>query len=97
MAKKVENKNGFHIIELTVDEAINKAQFGIATEIICDQCNKLIENKDEVIYYIAVLNMAFCKECYEEFIDNFDHYEEDEDYEIEQYNVVAELLGLDLI
>lgn len=97
MAKKVKNNKGFHIIELTVDEAINKAQFGFATEIICDQCNKLIENKDEVIYYIAVLNMAFCKECYKEFIDNSDHYEEDEDYEIEQYNVVAELLGLDLI
>lgn len=97
MAKKVENKDGFHIIELTVDEAINKCQFGFATKIICDQCNKEIEDKDKVIYFIAVLNMAFCKECYEDFIKDSEHYAEDEDYEIEQYNIVAELLGLELI
>ena len=97
MARKIENKDGFHIIELTVDEAINKCQFGFATKIICDQCNKEIENKDEVIYFIAVLNMAFCKECYEDFITKATYYEEDEDYEIKQYNVVAELLGLELI
>ena len=41
--------------------------------------------------------MAFCKECYEEFINNSEHYKEDEDFEKEQYNVVAELLGLELV
>lgn len=97
MAKKINNKKGFHIIELTVDEAINKCQFGFANEIICDQCNKAIEDKDEIIYFIAVLNMAFCKECYEDFISEVEHYEEDEDFEKEQYNVVAELLGLELV
>lgn len=97
MAKKINNKKGFHIIELTIDEAINKAQFGFANEIICDQCNKAIEDKDEIIYFIAVLNMAFCKECYEDFISEVEHYEEDEDFEKEQYNVVAELLGLELV
>lgn len=97
MAKKVENKDGFHIIELTLDEARNKCKFGYGNELVCDQCNKAIEDKDEVIYFIAVLNMVFCKECYEDFIAEFEHYEEDEDFEKEQYNVVAELLGLELV
>ena len=97
MAKKIENKDGFHIIELTVDEAINKCQFGFATEIICDQCNKVIEDKDEVIYFIAVLNMAFCKECYEDFITKATYYAEDEDTYTLAGLEKAELLGLELI
>lgn len=97
MAKKIENDKEFLIIELTLDEAINKCMFGYGNELVCDQCNKLIEDKDEVIYYIAVLNMAFCKECYEDFISEVEHYKEDEDFEKEQYNVVAELLGLELV
>lgn len=97
MAKKINNNKGFLIIETTLDEAINKCMFGYQNELICDQCNKTIEDKDEVIYFIAVLNMAFCKECYEDFIAKSKHYEEDEDFEKKQYNVVAELLGLELV
>ena len=79
MAKKIKNEKGFLIIELTLDEARNKCKFGYDNELICDQCNKLIEDDNEIIYFIAVLNMAFCKECYEDFIAEFEHYEEDEE------------------
>lgn len=97
MAKKIENKKGFLIIEMTLDEAANKCMFGYQNELICDQCNKLIEDKNEIIYYIAVLNMAFCKECYEEFVEKAERYYEDEDVEIDNYNTIARLLELKLI
>lgn len=97
MAKKIENEKGFLIIEMTVEEAINDCMFGCAGEIICDGCIKCINNPEDIIYYIAVLNMAFCKECLDEFLNRQEHYEEDEDVEKKNYNFIARMVGLDIV
>lgn len=97
MAKKIKNKKGFLIIEMTVEEAINDCMFGYAGEIICDGCNKYTNNPENIIYYIAVLNMVFCKECLDEFLNRQEHYEEDEDVEKKNYNFIARMVGLDIV
>lgn len=97
MAKKIENKKGFLIIEMTVEEAINDCMFGCAGEIICDRCNKYTNNPEDIIYYIAILNMAFCKECLNEFLNRRKHYKEDEDVEKKNYNFIARMVGLDIV
>lgn len=97
MAKKIKNKKGFLIIEMTVEEAINDCMFGCAGEIICDGCNKYTNNPEDIIYYIAVLNMAFCKECLNEFLNRQERYEEDEDVEKKNYNFIARMVGLDIV
>lgn len=97
MAKKIKNKKGFLIIEMTVEEAINDCMFGHAGEIICDGCNKYTNNPEDIIYYIAVLNMAFCKECLDEFLNRQEYYEEDEDVEKKNYNFIARMVGLDIV
>lgn len=97
MAKKIENKKGFLIIEMTVEEAINDCMFGCAGEIICDGCNKYINNPEDMIYYIAVLNMAFCKECLDEFLNRQEHYKEDEDVEKKNYNFIARMVAIDIV
>lgn len=97
MAKKIENEKGFLIIEMTVEEAINDCMFGCTGEIICDGCNKYTNNLEDIIYYIAVLNMAFCKECLDEFLNRQEHYEEDEDFEKENYNLIARMVALDIV
>lgn len=97
MAKKIENEKGFLVIEMTVEEAINDCMFGYAGEIVCDGCNKYTNNPEDIIYYIAVLNMAFCKECLDEFLNRQEHYEEDKDIEEKNYNFIARMVGLDIV
>lgn len=96
MAKKIENKKGFLVIEMTVEEAINKCMFGHNDEIICDNCNKDMVNPNDVIYYVAVLNMAFCKDCLDEFIERQDRFEEDADVEAKNYEFIADMVGIPL-
>lgn len=50
-------------------------------ELICADCNGLIEDEDDC-YFVPVMNEVYCKDCKEE-IENFSHYKEDEEYEAE--------------
>ena len=45
-------------------------------------------------YYIAVLNMLFCKKCCDEFIANSPKYDEDAGYELRNYERIGKLLGM---
>lgn len=98
MAKQIIGKNGHLCIEMTIDEAINKCEFGIPFDgiIVCDNCNIGYNIKqEEPVYYIAVLNMLFCKDCFDDYIANAPYYEEDKEYEKNHYNHYAKILNLD--
>ena len=100
MAKQIIGKNGHLCIEMTMTEAIDICEFGIPStgEVLCDTCNQdLFEGQEEPVYYIAVLNMLFCKDCFDDYIENSPYYEEDKIYEKNNYNRYAKLLNLDLI
>ena len=100
MAKQVIGKNGHLCIEMTINEAIDKCGFGIPfdRECFCDNCNTtLFEGQNEPVYYIAVLNMLYCKDCFDDYIENAPYYEEDKDFEIEHCNYCAKMLNLELL
>lgn len=100
MAKQVIGKNGHLCIEMTMDEALHKCEFGVpALELgVCDNCNNpLCIDDKEPVYYIAVLNMLFCKDCYEDYIENAPYYEEDKEYEKNNYNYYAKILNVELL
>lgn len=69
MAKIIENKKGFKVINLSLAE-VNQAFGGIG---ICDYCNEASLNHN----YIAVLNSCYCKKCYDNFCENATYYKED--------------------
>lgn len=99
MAKQIKGKNGHLCIEMTMDEAFYKCEFGIPFHgiAVCDNCNtELTFNQEESVYYIAVLNMLYCKDCFDDYIENAPYYEEDKDFEIEHYNHYAKILNLEL-
>lgn len=91
MAKQIIGKNGHLCIEMTMDEALHKCEFGVpALELgICDNCNNQLFNDEEPVYYIAVLNMLFCKDCFDDYIENAPYYEEDKEQELYNYNEYA--------
>lgn len=100
MAKQIIGKNGHICIEMSMTEAIDICEFGIPNDrvAVCDTCNtELTYNQEEPVYYIAVLNMLFCKDCFDDYIENSPYYEEDKDFEINNYNHYANLLNLNLI
>ena len=97
MAKKIKGKNGHLCIEMTMTEAIDQCKFGISSdgESFCDNCNEILfEGQDEPVYYIAVLNMLFCKECFDDYIENAPYYEEDKIYEKNHYNHYSTILNI---
>jgi hypothetical protein len=99
MATKFENSKNFLIIEMTPEEAVTRCNFGYvdkrknAALLVCDNCNDMISLHDKV-YYVAVLNRLLCKNCCDNFVRNFKHYEEDEAYEVKHYNYYANQVGL---
>ena len=99
MATKFENSKNFLIIEMTLEEAVTQCNFGYvdkrknAALLVCDNCNDMISLHDKV-YYVAVLNRLLCKNCCDDFVRNFKHYEEDEAYEVKHYNYYANQVGL---
>ena len=98
MAKQVIGKNGHLCIEMTISEALHKCRFGVLVlELgVCDNCNTQLVNNEEPVYYIAVLNELFCKDCFDDYIENAPYYEEDKDFEIEHYNYYAKMLNLEV-
>lgn len=100
MAKQIIGKNGHLCIEMTMTEAIDKCGFGIPFDriAVCDTCNtELTYNQEEAVYYIAVLNMLFCKDCFDDYIENAPYYEEDKEYEKNNYNYYAKILNVELL
>lgn len=96
MAKKIKNNKGFYVIEMSVKEAIDICEFGAFGEIICDECNKLLD-KNEKVYYVPVLNHAMCEDCFNDWINHATRYEEDTPYEKRNYNYYAGLLGIEMV
>lgn len=94
MAIIINHKKGFKIIKLSPEEALVNAGFGIGIELVCDNCNKaFFIDDEEPLYYIAVLNMVFCKDCYEEWVNNATYYPEDSAIELKRFNYYKELLN----
>ena len=94
MATIINNEKGFKIIKLSPKEALVHAGFGIGCELVCGNCNEAFFIDDEAeLYYIAVLNMVFCKSCYEEWINNTTYYPEDSAIELKRFNYYKELLN----
>ncbi|MBR5592855.1 MAG: demethylase [Bacteroidaceae bacterium] len=85
MAKIVENKKGFMVIECTAVETMKFGGIGI-----CDYCNEA----DTTGYYIAVLNCWYCRKCYTEWMERAIFYEEDAPFEKRNFEYYKELLGL---
>lgn len=94
MATIINHEKGFKIIKLSPKEALIHAGFGVGYELVCDNCNDafFIDDKAE-LYYIAVLNMVFCKDCYEEWVNKATYYPEDAAYELKRFNYYKELLS----
>ena len=85
MAQKVENKKGFKVLKMGLDE-INYIG-GLA---VCDSCGThALEG-----YYIAVLNQWFCPKCYQEWYLRAKHYPQDTVIENRNYTNMQNMLEL---
>lgn len=78
--KEITNDKGFKVLEVSRVDLVNRlADRGCQG--ICDGCL----SSPEIGYYVAVLNMWFCKKCYEEWLETADYYPEDSRVEIRNY------------
>lgn len=84
MARIVENKKGFKVIEVS---SVSEMLGGLG---ICDCCNMANFSG----YYIAVLDMWYCKECYDEFIESATMNEEDIQLEDANFQIMCNELNL---
>lgn len=102
MAKNVINEKGFKVIALTPNECFQVGfgyYSGVINELVCDNCNEIINNHNEV-YYIPVLNRVFCKECFVSWYEDAERYTEDIRWETRKYNAFvskAEQEGITLV
>ena len=87
MAKIVENKKGFKVIEVSLSDIIRQGGLGV-----CDYCNKRVSGKG---YYIAVLNAIYCEKCYGRWITDARYCTEDMDIERRNFDYMKEILNLD--
>lgn len=85
---KEQNDKGFLVLRMDQDDC-RMAGFGL----MCDQCMEDM-TPDSKFYYIAVLNMLFCEECYRDWYEQADRYEEDIPYEERRYRAVLDSMGL---
>lgn len=94
MAKNVVNEKGFKIIALKPDEC-KQIGFGFQDEtdfeLICDNCNELI-NDELYVFYVSVLNRVLCKECFQEWYEDAVYYPEDARCENCKYENVKSLI-----
>lgn len=75
-------KNGFKYSKLTSEEVID-ISYG---HCICDSCNGSVLSDARLIY---VLNMVFCKSCFEEWESKAKFYKQDVQFEnmiMKRYN-----------
>lgn len=85
MAKIIENKKGFKVIEVSFPECIAWGGYGL-----CDSCDCAFSTG----YYIAVLNQVYCPECYEQFKENARYYKSDRMIEEKNFNYMRKLLNI---
>ncbi len=83
MAELVQNKKGFKVLKMILDEVNHVGGLGI-----CDYCNTASTEG----YYIAVLNMWYCPKCYNEWYLRAKYYKEDADVENRNFNRMKEML-----
>lgn len=99
MAKVLKNNKNFRVIKLNSLNDIEDCGFGLRNnksntiEVICDNCNKLCSSNEE-LYYVAVLNRLFCKDCYFNWYSHAQHYAEDIPYEEKMFKVYTKALGI---
>lgn len=94
MASVVTNKKRFKVIKLSYEEATTKCGFGFYGKVIlCDGCNKKVAH-DEELYYVAVLNFGFCKDCYDKWYKTATHYKEDRKIEERNFKAYAKILNI---
>lgn len=83
MAKVIESKKGFKLIETSRLEIVELGGFGI-----CDYCG----NTAETGVYIAVINSWYCKKCFEKWHERAKHYAQDSRIEERNFNTYQQLL-----
>ena len=86
MAKIIENKKGFKVIEVSMVECFEWGGIGI-----CDNCNEAIVPKG---YYVAVLNRVLCDECYDEWNERAIYNHEDARIEQRNFEYYKRMLNL---
>lgn len=90
MAKIVENKKGFRVLEVSREELISAlSKFGSMG--ICDQCGET----PPVGYYVAVLNQWLCPKCYNNFISKTKWYKEDAPFEERYWKVALKMFEIE--
>lgn len=93
MLKITNIPNNHKAMLITRSEAKN-LHFGIGKGIcICDNCGADIPAARYV--FVSVLNRVLCQKCFEDFVKNCPHYEEDEDYETRHTIAMIRALGGD--
>lgn len=99
MAKIYKNNREHLVIQLNAKEA-TKLNFGIPivglnNMCLCGTCNA--ECKPEDIYYVCGINEVLCKDCVEDYVDNMNHYVDDNSlkYEVSHFNAVSDKLNMD--
>ena len=83
MAQKVENKKGFKVLKMSLEEINYIGGFGI-----CDYCNTPAKEG----YYVAVLNQWLCPKCYNEWYIRATYYKEDSEVENRNFTHMQEML-----
>lgn len=77
--KKIENKKGFLIAEISLDEA-----YKLGWGNVCDDCNETLTGDR---FFIPVLGRrCYCKKCFDEWMETAIRYDEDILYEETEWN-----------
>lgn len=66
------NNKGFLVLEVSRERMMERLE-KYGCQGICDTCLCI----PEVVYYVAVLNMWLCKECFDEWYSDAERYKED--------------------
>lgn len=82
----VENEKGFRVLKIDRTELLSKtARFGVIG--VCDRCG----HAPHTGYYVAVLNYWLCPDCFRNWYQDAEHYEEDLAYEEKKYRSYRKL------
>lgn len=86
MAKVVDNKKGFKVIEVSFIECVQWGGLGI-----CDSCATPALKG----YYVAVLNQVLCEDCYKEWCERAIYYPEDKRIEERNFKQYKQILNIE--
>ena len=88
-AKLEYTKQGYSYIKCTSKECLEWG--GLA---ICDDCSKPMIGEE--VYLIFILGRAYCKKCFEEWIQRANRYEEDLDLQKQRHIAWYKAYGFDV-